>query len=457
MLLGLGGCGKSGDAESTTLGVAGQAAESVPDFAITSVKGPASVTPGQQFTATVTVCNQGSMGDSTEVELYLSSDALISSTKPPDPAADQPLGYLSINYLSPGQCQTLTHSVSAWVPSEGAWYLGAVVDPGNFRPEAREDNNALAGTRMGIGHNPDFVVTSVKGPASTMPGQQFTAKVTVCNQGTQGGSTEAELYLSADATITPTNSPDPSTDQPVGYLPIHYLNPGQCQTLTQSVSAWVPSEGAWYVGAAVDPGNYRPELIDDNNTLAGTLMGVGHRPDFVVTTVKGPASVMPGQQFNATVTVCNQGTQADSTQVELYLSSDATITPTNSPDPSTDQPLGYVYGNYLEPGQCRTLTQSFSAWVPSSGPWYLGAVADPVNSRPELIEDNNTLAGTRVGIGNNPDFVVTSVTGPASVRHNDPFTATVTVCNQGTVGDSTEVELYLSKDDIITPTYMPDP
>ncbi|HEX8823191.1 MAG TPA: CARDB domain-containing protein, partial [Archangium sp.] len=428
-----------------------------PDFVVTSVKGPTSVTPGQQFNVTVTVCNQGTRGDSTDVELYLSSDDIITPTYMPDPSTDQPLGFLPVNHLDAGQCQTLTQSVSAWAPSEGAWYLGAAIDPGGYRPELIEDNNTLAGTRIGVGHNPDFVVTSVTGPASTMPGQQFNATVTVCNQGTLGGSTEVELYLSSDAIITPTMMPDPTSDQPLGFLPVNHLNAGQCQTLTQSVSAWVPSEGAWYLGAATDPGNYRPELIEDNNTLAGTRMGVGHRPDFIVTAVKGPASVTPGQQFNAMVTVCNQGSMGDSTEVELYLSSDATITPTYMPDPSTDQPVGFFHVNYLNPGQCQTLTQSVSAWVPSEGAWYLGAAADPVNGRPELIEDNNTLAGTRMGIGNKPDFVVTSVTGPASVKPDRQFTATVTVCNQGTQADSTEVELYLSKDATITPMMWTSP
>ena len=41
-----------------------------------------------------------------------------------------------------------------------------------------------------------------------------------------------------------------------------------------SAYAWVPSSGNWYLGAAADPSNYRLELIEDNNTLAGNLMSV---------------------------------------------------------------------------------------------------------------------------------------------------------------------------------------
>jgi subtilase family serine protease len=451
VLWGLSGCGKSGEEERSTLESTGQAAGSGPDFVITAVTGPASAKPGQPFTATVTVCNQGTVGDYSDVEFYLSSDALITPTMSPSPTTDQPLGMMPVEYLNPGQCQTLTRLVNAYVPSEGAWYLGAAADPGNYRLELLENNNTLAGTRMGVGYRADFIVTSVTGPASVKPGQPFTATATVCNQGTQADSTDVELYLSSDATITPAMPPGPTTDQPLGMMPVDYLNPGQCQTLTRLVNAYVPAEGAWYVGAAVDPGGYRPELIKDNNTLAGTRMGVGYRADFIVTSVTGPASVKSGQPFTATVTVCNQGTQADSTDVELSWSSDAIITP------GVDQPLGMMPVDYLNPGQCQTLSRSVSAYVPYEGAWYLGAAADPGSYGPELLEDNNTLAGTRMGVGYKPDFVVTEVTGPASVKPGQPFTATVTVCNQGTVADSTDVELYLSSDALITKAMPPDP
>jgi subtilase family serine protease len=428
-----------------------------PDFIVTEVTGPASVVPGQQFTATVTVCNQGTQGDSTDVELYLSSDAIITRPMPPGPMTDQLLGMMSTPYLDPGQCQTLSRSVYAYVPSEGAWYLGAAADPGDYRPEFLEDNNALAGTRMGVGNKADFVVTEVTGPVSAVPGQQFTATVTVCNQGTQGDSTDVELYLSSDAIITPAMPPGSMTDQPLGMMPVDYLNPGQCQTLSRSVYASVMTEGPWYLGAAVDPGGYHPELIKDNNTLAGTRLGVGNKADFVVTSVTGPASVKPGQPFTATVTVCNQGTMPDSTDVELYLSSDAVITPAVPPGQMTDQPVGAMYSGYLNPGQCQTTTLPTSAYVPSEGAWYLGAVADPGNTRFELLEDNNTRVGTRMGVGNKADFVITSVVGPTSVRMNQQFTATVTVCNQGTQGDSTDVALYLSSDAVIAPAMPPGP
>src|SRR3954454_7903752 len=95
--------------------------------------------------------------------------------------------------------------------------------------------------------------------------------------------------------------------------------------------------------------------------------------------------------------------------------------------PSPDFFVGYVSTPNLNPGQCQALTVQGNPWVPTEGAYYLGAVVDPPGSLPELIKDNNTKAGSRIGIGSKPDFVVSSVTGPASAQLGNQITATVTV------------------------------
>ncbi len=265
----------------------------------------------------------------------------------------------------------------ASVPSEGPYYLGAIFDSQNSLPELLEDNNTKAGTRMGVGYRPDFIVSSVTGPASAMPGQQITATLSVCNQGTQGGSAPLEVYLSADTTITPHGPSGPSPDSFVGYVSSPFLNPGQCQSLTVQGPAFVPSEGPYYLGAIFDSQNSLPELIEDNNTRAGTHMGVGYKPDFVVSSVSSTASVTQGQTFTVTVTACNRGTQGGSAPIEVYLSADATITPHGRSGPSPDSFVGYISSPYLNPSQCQTLTVQGTAWVQSPGSYYVGCGDGP--------------------------------------------------------------------------------
>ncbi|ADO68327.1 CARDB domain-containing protein [Stigmatella aurantiaca] len=232
--------------------------------------------PDQPLTASVTVCNQGTLSDSTRVEVLLSSDTVISPALPPGPPADFLLGSITTPILAPGLCRTFQVSGTAWSPAPGAYSLGAVVDPQNTRPELIEDNNTLLGSRIGIGYGADFIVSALTGPTSVARGKPFTSTVTVCNQGTQGQNTLVALYLSSDKVITPPGPTVPSFlhDHPVGSMNTASLLAGQCQTLPVQGAASVPWVGTYYLGAMVDPQNNRLELIEDNNTKADATLSI---------------------------------------------------------------------------------------------------------------------------------------------------------------------------------------
>jgi sulfur relay (sulfurtransferase) complex TusBCD TusD component (DsrE family) len=424
-----------------------------PDFVVREVTGPASSQLSGGFSASVTLCNQGTYGGQADVDLFLSKDETITPASPSQPYnADVFLGSAPAGWLDAGQCVTQQVPVNANVPEEGAWYLGAVVDPRDYAPELLEDNNARAGTRMGVGYAPDFVVTAVTGPASAQLGGGFSAEVTVCNQGTTSGNADVDLFLSKDEAITPGSPSQPYNADPfLGSTSVGWLQPGQCATKQVTVNANVPADGVWFLGAVVDPRQNTVELLEDNNARAGTRMGVGFSPDFVVQAVTGPASSQMGGSFTASVTVCNQGTDGGHADVELFLSKDTIISGPSSGQPYNADPfVGMAPMGWLQPGQCATQQVPVNAYVPEEGVWYLGAIVDPRNYAMELMEDNNARAGTRMGVGYRPDFVVTAVSGPASVQMGGSFTASVTVCNQGTYGGGTDVELFLSQDATIS-------
>ncbi|MFP2905757.1 CARDB domain-containing protein, partial [Pyxidicoccus sp. 3LFB2] len=416
------GC-TSGDPSTDSLKEAKQGLGG-PDFVVTALSGPTSTLPGGPFNATVTVCNRGDTGGGTEVALVLSDDSNLSI------ATDFWGGSDYLGYLPPGGCDTRTVPVSP-APSEGAWYVGALADPYGIEFESDESNNSRLSGPMGVGYGPDFLVTTVEGPASARSGQNLTARVTVCNQGTSPGNTQVELYLSADDIIQPYGGPGPQEDMFVGGAPSDPLSPGQCATVSIQGQAYLPppgTDGAFHLGAVVDPQHMRDELIEDNNTSSGYRIGVGNRPDFVVTHVKGPTSVQDGQPLTAQVTVCNQGTEPDDAQVELYLSEDGYIQPNTTPGPVEDALVGSAHTGWLRQGQCTTVSIQGPAYLPPpglQGAYHLGAVVDPTNNRPELIEDNNASSGYRIGVGNRPDFVIASVTGPTSVQDGQPLTAQV--------------------------------
>ena len=420
-----------------------QAGYPSPDFAVTSVKGPASVREGEWFATTVEVCNQGTEPGATTVRLFLSADPVITSDDPLTPASDLRLEQIHLAGLAPGQCQTETVNVRASVTIQGAYFLGAIAKPAPG--ETNTLDNVRTGNAIGIGNRPDFVVTSVTGPTSVMPGQAFPATVTVCNPGTAPGTPNVELYLSADTVVTPASPLTPASDLPLGTRSMNMLAPGQCQTETLNVSASVHREGAYYLSAIVDPAQSVSELIEDNNTLAATRLGVGAAPDFVVASVTGPSSALPGQPLTSSVQVCNQGTQPGGTLVELYLTQDDIITPHVPPNPFTDVRLGGQASGMLEPGTCRTLSFTGNPGGVAEGAYALGAIIDPLRGATELILDNNTRLSPRFGIGTSPDLIVASVSGPTSFKQGDPVAATVRLCNQGTApAGATQVELFLT-------------
>jgi large repetitive protein len=436
-----------------------------PDLVVTAVKGPPSATPGSPFTAAVTVCNQGTAPGGAKVDLVLSADSTIEVPLPPepwDPAADRMVGG-DLFQLQPGACETRSVQGIADAPgAEGAYRLGAVADVANALPELIETNNASRGSLIGIGWEPDLVVTAVKGPPSVTPGSPFTAAVTVCNQGTAPGGAPVDLVLSADATIdvpVPPEPWDPTADRLVGG-DFFQLPPGACETRGLQGIADAPGvDGPYYLGAIADLPNMLPELIEINNANRGSLVGIGWGPDLVVTAVKGPPSATPGSSFSAALTVCNHGTAPGGAQVDLVLSADASIEASVAPwwDPTADRPVGGGFFQ-LEPGACETRNVQGIAIPPGvDGAYYLGAIADPPNMLPELIETNNASRGTLIGIGFGPDLVITAVKGPPSVAPGSPFTAAVTVCNQGTAPGGAQVDLVLSADSTIDVAGPPAP
>ena len=401
-----------------------------PDFYLQSVSTAASVLPGGQLTVKTKICNRGTQPAGAPVAVYFSTDATIANTDffagllPPFP------------YILPGGCEVLTGTFPA--PPQGAYWVGAIADNGNSTPELFEDNNWLAGNRVGVGSGPDFTISSVSTAPSVLPGAQVAMAVTMCNQGTLSGSSSVDLFFSADATIT-------SADQIVwGFPPSTTLNPGACTTLSANVPA--PPPGTYWVGAIADTFGSMYELLEDNNWKAGNQLAVGNGPDFVVTSVTSAPSATPGSAAQMTATLCNRGTQgAYPPVVEGFFSRDATITG----DDFFAGPL-YPPPPYLNPGECATLTSTESA-PPTPGIYYAGAIVDHYGAVPELREDNNAVAGNRIGVEYMPDFYIASVsTTVTSAAPGTQIPVSVIACNQGTQPAGAPLEIYFSTDDFIS-------
>jgi len=400
--------------------------------------------------------------------------------------------------LEPGQCVTKSVPASAYPLSargDGTYYLAAAVDTLQAEQELREDNNVHVGGLLGVGYRADLVVTEVGAPASVRDGSSFTASVKVCNQGTTSSSSygpRMELFLSRDEVLTlPTpGQPSPPPGMPeeqrsIGYVELTAsLQPGQCVTRSMSAYASSPApslgEGPYYLVAAADTTHSELELREDNNVRVHGLLGVGYGADLVVSAVSAPANVQSGQGFTASVKVCNQGTKATDNyyskpRVELLLSVDDELTlytpgaPPSPPSAYQEQvTLGSVQlDQHLQSGQCVTKDLPAYASLPPAaqgqGTYHLAAVVDPSHEEYELREDNNVLVSGLLGVGSGADLVVSEVNAPANVQPGQGFTASVKVCNQGTIPTSVaypapRVELLLSMDATVSmPSVPPAP
>ena len=405
----------------------------------------------------VTVCNEGTApSGTTDVEVFVSPDPIVSFPPMPPNPSDFPLGFISnIGPLFPGQCVDVSQNAPlSSISPAGAYFFVTRIDPSEITVELREDNNITATGPVGLGAGPDFAVRTVTAPpTANMP---FQITIEVCND---SGSDFAPpfdltLYASTDETIEPVATFPFTTDIPIGVAMAPQLFPQQCSLVTADVAPPGGPEGAYFIGAVADETNAVAELLETNNIGVSGPIGFGFGPDLVVASVEAPPAA--DTPFDAMVTVCNQGTAAISNfDVELLSSADAVIDPTPGSD---DFLVGGVPFLSLQPGECRTEIAPNVAPAPptvANGAYFLGAIADPFNIQPELLETNNETVVGPFGFGAAPDLTVTSVVLPPSA--DGPFTTAVTVCNQGTVSASdVTVTLYSSADATIeTPVAVP--
>jgi hypothetical protein len=426
------GCGRSnsGPAELFLDSMVSAATSSgTPDLWVSSVSAPASAVSLSGSLVTVTACNQGAGSAGSRVNLYLSADTSIT-------AEDTLVGSAPTGTLHPQQCATLHVKLeAAGSVSRGLFYVGAVVDPNDAVSEASETNNARAGTRLALGAGADLMVAQVSAPESLVPAAGFKTAVTVCNTGTAPAPGHVEVYLSEDVTVT-------AADFRVGTGATDVLSAGQCATVQVSSTASVP-EGQWHVGAWVNRSRAVAELTDSNNLRLGNRAAVGRGPDFTVSAVSSPASLLGTEPVSFQATVCNVGTVAGAMEVEVFLSADSTLT-------AEDTPVGSTAVEALEPGKCTPVSVSGAAGV-SSGRWFVAAWVDRAGQVAELLENNNTKFGNRPSVGTGPDLVVAEVRGPKGVSFEEQVSAEAKVCNQGTArSPEAEVAFYLSQDTAIT-------
>ena len=416
------------------------------DLVVESVSvSDSTLTPGQSFTLSATVRNQGTGGaDATTLRYYRSTNRTISTR-------DTRVGTDGVSAL--GASRTSAESISLTAPSSaGTYYYGACVV--NVAGESA-GNNCSAGVRVRIeAGSPDLIVESVSVSNSNLTtGESFTLNATVRNQGTgAAAATTLRYYRSTNATIS-TRDTEVGTDA-VGALAAE-------GTGAESVDLTAPStEGTYYYGACV--GSVTGESNTRNNCSSGVAIvvgaatedvgtggdsGTGERGYFLLikSAEVSDSSLMAGQSFTLKTTVQNMLSSDFSTPIGLYFfrSTDATLD-------KADAFLERTRITNLKAGATQTVSLDWTA-PPYAGTYYYGACTG-------WWAGWNCSAGVRVGVEGGEDGRPDVSVQTPSVSHDrlapgGKFTLRVTVENVGSGPTSpTTIRPYRSDDASIDAT-----
>ncbi|HAS53470.1 MAG TPA: hypothetical protein DCS42_04705, partial [Nitrospiraceae bacterium] len=264
---------------------------------------------------------------------------------------------------------------------------------------------------------PDLTMVALADPESGVTGGEVTISntVTAAPTGGNAGSFYVGIYLSTDATIT-------TADTLLGLRYLTSLSAGEA--IAHDTSALIPTSlkpGIYYLGAIADYKNSVIESDETNNVLLGgqfTVIG----PDLTVSAVSGPASSGTNANIaiSTTVAALASGGNAGSFNMNIYLSTDSTIT-------TSDRKIGFRSFTGMAAG--ATSTADTVANIPVGippGTYYIGAIVDIYNWVTESDETNNSFVGNQITLVG-PDLAMSAVSEPAQGGTNGTLTVTNTV------------------------------
>ena len=323
----------------------------------------------------------------------------------------------------------------------GRYYYGACVDavPG----ESDTMDNCSASVRVDVEPPPTYPNLEVGTPsvsdATPETDASFTLSATVSNAG--GGSSAAttlRYYLSADATISASDTPR-GTDAVVGL--------GAGGTSAESISVTAPSTaGRYYYGACVDAVSGESDTMD--NCSASVRVDVEPPPTYPNLEVGTPsvsdATPETDASFTLSATVSNAGGGSSAaTTLRYYLSADATISASDTPR-GTDAVVGLGAGG--------TSAESISVTAPSTaGRYYYGACVDAVSGESDTTDNCST--SVRVDVEPPPPNlrVGAPAVSDATPETGATFTLSATVTNAGDgASGSTTLRYFRSADATIS-------
>ena len=410
-------------------------ADLVPRTTSSSCSTPATGTIGDYLDSSISIQYENdvssSHGQSTGTfywAMYLSTDSTI-TTSDTQVGSDQ---YSSS--LSSGSYRTDSLSSSTRIPSNmnaGTYYWGYILDVDSDVDEASESNNVRTCDQITIQEDlPDIEATTVStSSSSAVMGDTITVQYRIDNIGTDySGSFYWKLYLSTDSTIT-------TSDTFVDEFSVSSISGGSYRS-GYEYSVAIPTgmnTGYHYLGMIADNRDSVNELDETNNIVSSSSrIDIEEAADLVPDNPSGPNSGQAGQQVSISWRIDNTGDDASGWFYwEMYISTDSTITTSDTKLGSTQQ------ANSISGGSYRSGT--YSPTLPSNlgqGTYYFGIITDTTSRVSEGDETNNIEVGNSIYI-TVPDYDLeaTSISvdsGYQQVCQGDDIYISLSVTNLGT-------------------------
>ena len=369
----------------------------VPRTSSSSCSTPATGTIGDYLDSSISIQYENdvssSHGQSTGTfywAMYLSSDSTI-TTSDTQVGSDQ---YSSS--LSSGSYRTDSLSSSTRLPSNmnaGTYYWGYILDVDSDVDEASESNNARTCDQITLQEDlPDLEATSVSTSSSSVTmGDTITVQYRIDNIGTDySGSFYWKLYLSTDSTIT-------TSDTFVDEFSESSISGGSYRS-SYEYSVPIPTgmnTGYHYLGMIADNRDGVNELDETNNIVSSSSrIDIEEPADLVPDSPSGPNSAQAGQQVSISWRIDNDGDDASGWFYwEMYISTDSTITTSDTKLGSTQQANSISGGSY----RSGTYTPSLPSNL-AQGTYYFGIIADSSSRVTEGDETNNIEVGNSIYI-----------------------------------------------------------
>ena len=312
--------------------------------------------PGESFTLTATVRNNG-RGNSAAATLtyYSSTDSTITTADTTiSGTADQIgilRGYNTVNQIYPN---TSTQTVDLTAPTTpGTYYYGACVSTNSY--ETNIQNNCSTAVAITVSAPPDLVADIFEfRPNTVAPGARLTLDATVTNDGEgRSARTTLRFYESFDRRF--------SREEEIDRLTVAELDSNR--SISGSIRLIAPATpGTYYYRVQVD--EVANEVATTNNTSGYILLYV-EQPLTLESVQPSTSTVAPRERLTLTATLRNDGsTTSAREEVTFYRSSDNSIT-------SRDTSIGTGFVNAIAARETGQVSLTLNAPT-AAGTYFYG-------------------------------------------------------------------------------------